>query len=71
MLDNLDADTLTVITDVIGKDLEKSTVIQIGRQIANDSTFERVVHLIKDPAVRRLPRKGMQTPEPNGKRQVA
>jgi hypothetical protein len=38
--------------------LKDSTVIHIGRQMANDSTFKRVVHLIKDPTVRRLPRNG-------------
>ncbi len=41
VLDNLDADTLALITDVIGKELKDSAVIHIGRQMANDPTFER------------------------------
>jgi putative ATP-binding cassette transporter len=58
VLDSLDADTRALITDVIAKELQDSTVIHIGRQVANDTTFKRIVHLIKDPTVRRLPRKG-------------
>jgi vitamin B12/bleomycin/antimicrobial peptide transport system ATP-binding/permease protein len=67
VLDNLDADTLALITDAIGKELKDSTVIHIGRQMANDSTFKRMVHLIKDPTVRRLPRNGTRKRKPNGR----
>ena len=70
VLDNLDADTLALITDVIGKELKDSAVIHIGRQMANDSTFKRVVHLIKDPTVRRLPRKGDRERKPNGRQEA-
>jgi vitamin B12/bleomycin/antimicrobial peptide transport system ATP-binding/permease protein len=58
VLDSVDADTLARITDVLAKDLKGSAVIHIGRQTANDKTFKRVLHLVKDPTVRRLPRKG-------------
>jgi vitamin B12/bleomycin/antimicrobial peptide transport system ATP-binding/permease protein len=58
VLDSADANTLALIQDVLAKDLKHSAVIHIGRENANDRTFERVLHLIKDPTVRRLPRKG-------------
>jgi vitamin B12/bleomycin/antimicrobial peptide transport system ATP-binding/permease protein len=58
VLDSLDADTLTLITDVLANDLKNSTVIHIGRPAMSDKTFNRVLHLIKDPTVRRLPHKG-------------
>jgi vitamin B12/bleomycin/antimicrobial peptide transport system ATP-binding/permease protein len=67
VLDNLDADTRALITDVIGKELKDSSVIHIGRQLADDPTFTRVVHLIKDPTVRRLPRKGAHPRKAHGR----
>jgi putative ATP-binding cassette transporter len=70
VLDTLDADTLALITDTMGKELKDSTVIHIGRQMANDSTFKRVIHLIKDPTVRRLPRAGARKHRMNGRQQV-
>ena len=70
VLDNLDADTLALITDAIGKELKDSTVIHIGRQMANDATFKRIVHLIKDPTVRRLPRNGTRKRKPNGRHEA-
>jgi putative ATP-binding cassette transporter len=70
VLDSVEADTLALITDVIAKDLKDSTVIHIGRQVANDKTFKRVVHLIKDPSVRRLPRTGLSTPKSRGRQQT-
>jgi putative ATP-binding cassette transporter len=57
VLDSLDADTLALIQDILAKDLEKSAVIHIGRQIASDKTFKHVLHLVRDPEIRRLPRK--------------
>src|SRR4051812_44294244 len=65
VLDNVDADTHALITDVISNELKDSAVIHIGRQMANDPIFERTVHLIKDPTVRRLPRKGVRARKPN------
>jgi vitamin B12/bleomycin/antimicrobial peptide transport system ATP-binding/permease protein len=69
VLDSVDADTLTRITAVLGKDLKDSAIIHIGRQTANDKTFKRVVHLVKDPTVRRLPRKGRRGKRPVRERQ--
>jgi vitamin B12/bleomycin/antimicrobial peptide transport system ATP-binding/permease protein len=60
VLDSLDADTLALIRDVISKELKNSTIVHIGRQMANDTTFKRVLHLVKNPSVRRLPRKVMR-----------
>ena len=54
VLDSLDADTRALINDVFAKDLKGSTVIHIGREVANDTTFKRILHLIRDPALRRL-----------------
>jgi putative ATP-binding cassette transporter len=59
VLDSLDADILALVTDVLARELKDSAVIHIGRQTANDKTFKRVLHLVKDPTVRRLPRKGI------------
>jgi putative ATP-binding cassette transporter len=70
VLDNLDADTHALFTDVISKELKGSAVIHIGRQMANDPTFERAVHLIKDPTVRRLPRKGVRARKSNGRQEA-
>jgi putative ATP-binding cassette transporter len=56
VLDTLDAGTLTLVQDVLAKDLEHSAVVHIGRPRTNDATFARVLHLINDPSVRRLVR---------------
>ncbi len=68
MLDTADANTRALITDILAQDLKHSAVIHIGRPMADDRTFRRVVHLIKDPTVRPLPRKGAQ-PRQSGRRQ--
>jgi putative ATP-binding cassette transporter len=59
VLDAVDAGTLALIHDILAKQLKHSAVIHIGRQTAaDDRTFQRVVHLIRDPTVRQLVRKG-------------
>jgi vitamin B12/bleomycin/antimicrobial peptide transport system ATP-binding/permease protein len=58
VLDTADADSLALIHEVLAKDLQDSAVIHIGRQIAAERVFKRVFHLIVDPGVRRLARKG-------------
>jgi vitamin B12/bleomycin/antimicrobial peptide transport system ATP-binding/permease protein len=60
VLDSLDADTLKLINGVLEKELQGSAVIHIGHPAESDKAFKRVLHLIKDPTVRRLPRKGAQ-----------
>jgi putative ATP-binding cassette transporter len=64
VLDSLDADILTLISDVIAKDLQDSAVIHVGRPAQSDKLFKRSLHLVKDPHVRRLPRKGMRAGKP-------
>ncbi|HVW69082.1 MAG TPA: ABC transporter ATP-binding protein/permease [Steroidobacteraceae bacterium] len=59
VLDSLDDEALERVTDVLRKDLERTGVVYIGREGTLDGMFSRVVHLIKDPATRRLPRAGV------------
>ena len=58
VLDTVDAGTLTLIHEVLARELKHSAVIHIGRPTAaDDRTFQRILHLIKDPTVRQLVRK--------------
>ena len=54
VLDSLDEDARQTILDLFGKDLEHTAVIHIGRADAHDQVFSRVLHLVKDPDLRRL-----------------
>ena len=56
VLDALDEDSFAKVKEVITRDLARTGVIYIGRAEAVDGMFCRVVHLIKDPGLRRLPR---------------
>jgi putative ATP-binding cassette transporter len=56
VLDSLDEDSLRRVSEVLTKDLEHTGIIYIGRPEQQDGLFSRVVHLIKDPGTRRLPR---------------
>jgi vitamin B12/bleomycin/antimicrobial peptide transport system ATP-binding/permease protein len=53
VLDSLDDSALERAIDIFAKDLSQSTVIHIGRTDAH-RYFSRVLHLIKDPTVRKL-----------------
>jgi putative ATP-binding cassette transporter len=53
-LDTLDEDTLERLKQVFTNDLAHTAVIYIGRGDPAGHLFERVVHLIKDPATRPL-----------------
>jgi putative ATP-binding cassette transporter len=57
VLDALDDDSLQRVSEVLTRDLQRTGIIYIGRAETQDRLFSRVVHLIKDPALRRLPRK--------------
>ena len=61
VLDSLDPDSLERVSEVLTKDLRHAGIVYIGRAETRDRLFSRVVHLIKDPALRRLPRKGAPT----------
>lgn len=70
VLDGADANTRALVEDILAKDLKESAVIHIGRPIADDRMFRRVVHLIKDPTVRPLPRKDAQPRQSGRPRQM-
>jgi vitamin B12/bleomycin/antimicrobial peptide transport system ATP-binding/permease protein len=54
VLDSLDEDARQGILDIFVRDLEHTAVIHIGRAEAHDHLFSRVLHLVKDPTLRRL-----------------
>ena len=54
VLDSLDVDARQGILDIFAKDLAHTGVIYIGRTDPRDPLFTRVLHLVKDPALRRL-----------------
>jgi putative ATP-binding cassette transporter len=59
VLDALDDDTLQRVTEVLTQDLQHTGIVYIGRGEAHNRLFSRVVHLIKDPGTRRLPREAL------------
>ena len=59
VLDGLDEDARQAILGIFAEDLQHTGVIHIGRADAHDHLFSRVLHLVKDPALRRL-----RTPAP-------
>jgi putative ATP-binding cassette transporter len=54
VLDSLDADVRLGIMEIFAKDLKHTGVIHLGRAAAADQVFSRILHLIKDPTLRRL-----------------
>jgi putative ATP-binding cassette transporter len=56
LLDAIDGETSIRALEIFSKDLKDATIIHIGRGNAADPTFTRVLHLIKDPKIRRLVR---------------
>ena len=54
VLDSLDEEARRGVVDIFVKDLLHTGVIHIGRAVAHDDFFARILHLVKDPAVRRL-----------------
>jgi putative ATP-binding cassette transporter len=54
VLDALDDDARAAVLEVFAKDLTSTSVIHIGRADAHDQLFSRVLHLVKDPTLRRL-----------------
>jgi putative ATP-binding cassette transporter len=54
-LGSLDDEALERVIDILGNELEGTTIINIGRAAqARDPLFTRVLHLVKAPAVRTL-----------------
>jgi vitamin B12/bleomycin/antimicrobial peptide transport system ATP-binding/permease protein len=54
VLDALDEEARGVVIEIFTKDLTQTSVIHIGRADAHDQLFSRVLHLVKDPTLRRL-----------------
>jgi vitamin B12/bleomycin/antimicrobial peptide transport system ATP-binding/permease protein len=54
VLDSLDEDARKGILELFTEDLAHSSVIHIGRADAHDQVFSRVLHLVKDPTLRKL-----------------
>jgi putative ATP-binding cassette transporter len=54
VLDSLEEDARQGILDIFVKDLQHTGIIHIGRADAHDHLFSRVLHLVKDPTLRRL-----------------
>ncbi|HXA37253.1 MAG TPA: ABC transporter ATP-binding protein/permease [Steroidobacteraceae bacterium] len=57
VLDSMDADARQEILAILAKDLEHTGIIHIGRANPGDHVFSRTLHLVKDPALRRLKKK--------------
>jgi putative ATP-binding cassette transporter len=57
VLDFVDADSRTLITEVLARRMKDSTIVHIGRQLPHDKTFRNVLHLVNDTTVRKLPRR--------------
>ena len=55
VLDSLDEDTRRRIVGILAQDLPHAGVIHIGRADARERFFPRILHLVNDPAGRRLP----------------
>ena len=56
MLDQLDDETLTRVTEIFTKDMPGMGVIHIGRGEQRKHLYSRVLHLVNDPTIRRLAR---------------
>jgi putative ATP-binding cassette transporter len=56
VLDTLDEEVRQRVLAVFAEDLQRTGVIHIGRADARDHLFSRVLHLVKDPTLRRLQR---------------
>jgi putative ATP-binding cassette transporter len=54
VLDALEEDARGTAIEIFTKDLTHTSVIHIGRADAHDHLFSKVLHLVKDPTLRRL-----------------
>jgi vitamin B12/bleomycin/antimicrobial peptide transport system ATP-binding/permease protein len=54
VLDSLDEDARQYILGILSKDLERAGIVHIGRPEVQTHAFPRVLHLVKDPTLRRL-----------------
>ncbi|HWF98745.1 MAG TPA: ABC transporter ATP-binding protein/permease [Steroidobacteraceae bacterium] len=61
-LDSIDLQTRERIVDLFSRELAESALIYIGRADPKGGFFSRVLHLVNDPAARRLPRHRAEQP---------
>jgi len=64
VLDSIDDDTRERVLSIFATELKHSGIIHIGRGKTRDALFARVLHLIKDPTIRRLARQGARAVPP-------
>ena len=57
VLDSLDSGTLARVTDILATDLKETAIVHIGNPPPQDHKGARIVHLIRDPGARQLPRR--------------
>ena len=63
MLDSIDGETRARAFEIFSRDLKDAGIIHIGRGSAADFSFTRLLHIVKDPGMRRLVRaKAAATP---------
>jgi putative ATP-binding cassette transporter len=62
VLDSLDDNTRQSMLEVFAKDLPRTGIVHIGRKDARDHLFSRVLHLVKDPSLRKLRRRAAPVP---------
>jgi putative ATP-binding cassette transporter len=62
VLDSIDEETRERVLNVFTTDLKHTGIIHIGRARASNPIFKRVLHLIKDPTIRRLARHAALAP---------
>jgi putative ATP-binding cassette transporter len=62
VLDSIDEETRERVLNIFATDLKHTGIIHIGRGKARDPSFARVLHLIKDPTIRRLARHAAPAP---------
>lgn len=56
MLDSIDGDTRARAFEIFSRDLKDAAIVHIGRGTAADPSFTRFLHIVKDPAMRKLVR---------------
>jgi putative ATP-binding cassette transporter len=61
VLDSIDEEIRERVINIFATELKRTGIIHIGRGRARDPVFARVLHLIKDPTIRRLARHGVPT----------
>jgi putative ATP-binding cassette transporter len=62
VLDSLDDNARQGVIEVFAKDLPRTGIVHIGRIDARDHLFSRVLHLVKDPSMRKLRRRTAPVP---------